>query len=230
MKISIIIPAHNEEGLLAKTIESALAQDYHDFEVIVVNNASTDNTENIAKKYPVVLVNELRPGSQLAREAGRRVARGELIANIDADCLPPSDWLRRGVGVFREDPLVVALTGPYDYYDSGRIFRKVSYSFQKYIYRHLNSFLSRGGKRGILIGGNILLRAKALEAAGGYNTSILFYGDDTDTAKRLASQGKIVFDKDFVMPSSARRFKSQGVARTMTLYIFHFFRVAFFNE
>jgi glycosyltransferase involved in cell wall biosynthesis len=70
MKVSIVIPAYNEEAYLAQTIRSALAQDYSDFEVIVVNNASTDRTEEIARGFAnITLINESRIGLPQAREA-----------------------------------------------------------------------------------------------------------------------------------------------------------------
>ena len=68
MKISIVIPAHNEEACLAQTIRCALDQDYQDSEVIVVNNASTDRTEEISRAFPeITLINEPRKGLLWAR-------------------------------------------------------------------------------------------------------------------------------------------------------------------
>jgi len=223
MKISIVIPAYNEETYIGKTLEAALAQDHSDFEVILVNNASTDKTEEIASSYPVKVVTETNKGLLFARERGRLEAKksgSDIIANLDADCLPPTDWLSRGVKHFSEG--VVAVTGPYDYYDGAPIFRKVSFASQRDVYRLVNNMMDLLERGGILIGGNNLIKASALEAAGGYNTAIKFYGEDTDTARRVSEQGRIVFAKDFVVRTSARRFKTEGTVKITTYYLYHF--------
>src|SRR5689334_20387724 len=100
MKISVIIPAYNEEQALAATIQSVLDQNYPNFEIIIVNNASSDNTQEIAQRFPVKVVLEPRKGLLYARERGRKEATGEIIANIDADCLPKSNWLSSGIKLF----------------------------------------------------------------------------------------------------------------------------------
>lgn len=226
MKISVIIPAYNEEANIADTIRAALAQDREDFEVIVVNNASTDKTVEIASQFPVKLVHETRKGLLWAREAGRKAATGEIIANIDADCLPDPDWLSRGHANFANGE-IVAVTGPYDYYDAQPIFRTGSLVTQKVFYPFFNSFFQQLKKGAVLIGGNNFIRADIIEKAGGYNTSILFYGEDTDTAKRVASFGKVNFDRSLIMKTSARRFKAEGTLHLMLKYWFHFFRTIF---
>lgn len=228
MKASIIIPAYNEEKHIEAAIKAALAQDHDgfDYEVIVVDNVSTDRTSEVAKKFPVKVLYEGRLGTQWARECGRQAAAGEIIANLDSDCLPDRDWLSKGLAHFT-DQRVVAVSGPYDYYDASTSFRAVSLFSQKYIYATINvlaQFLRRGA---VVIGGNILLRASALEKAGGYDTAFTFYGDDPDTGQRMMRQGKVVFDKNLVVKTSARRFKNQGTFKIVSLYFFYFFKILF---
>lgn len=225
MKISIIIPAYNEEQYLSKTLENVLAQDYNDFEVIVVDNASTDRTAEIARSFPKVKVFfEGNKGTMWACERGRKEATGEIIVRMDADCLPEKDWLAKGAAHF-SDQKVVAVTGPYDYYDASFFFRYSSLLFQKYIFfftSSLTQFLKRGA---VMVGGNSFMRAESIAAAGGFDTKFIFYGDDTDTAKRLTRFGKVVFDRNIVMPTSARRFKREGLIRTQLKYFFNFLKV-----
>lgn len=225
MKVSIVIPAYNEESNIAKTIEAVLAQDYHDYEVIVVNNASTDRTAEVASKYPIKVVHEPIKGLLSARERGRLTAIGDIIANIDADCLPDPDWISRGVAHFTHDGIVAA-TGPYDYHDGHPMFRRGSLATQKHVYLLMSRFLqSRPVKRGaILIGGNNLIRAAALEKAGGYTTSIKFYGEDTDTARKISRHGRIIFNPKFSIKTSARRFKEEGTIHLMLKYWYYFFK------
>ncbi len=226
MKVSVVIPAYNEEKNIADTIQTVLAQDYSDFEVIVVNNASVDKTEEVAKKFDVKVVKEIRKGLLWARECGRLNAKGEIIVNIDADCLPEKDWLSRGVIHFRNKN-VVAVTGPYDYYDGTRFFRYTSLFTQRHLY-HLMSLIIQSSmikKGAVLIGGNNFIRADVLKKTGGYNTSLVFYGEDTDTAKRVSKHGKVIFDKKLTMKTSARRFKDEGTLKITFRYLYHFFKV-----
>ncbi len=228
MKVSIVIPAYNEEENITASIAAALAQDHDDFEVIVVNNASTDRTAEVASQFPVRVVHETRKGLLWAREAGRVNATGDIIANMDADCLPESDWVSRGASHFN-DAEVVAVTGPYDYHDGGRFFRTISLLTQYYVYHPvsviLQSPLVKGGA--ILIGGNNFIRADILEKTSGYNTDLTFYGEDTDTAKRVARHGRVIFNNSLAIKTSARRYKAEGFVRIQMTYFFHFFKHIF---
>jgi glycosyltransferase involved in cell wall biosynthesis len=224
MKVSIVIPAYNEADTVAKTITAALAQQYADYEVIVVNNASTDATRTVASAFPVTVVDEPILGLTQAREAGRKVAQGEIIANVDADCLPEPDWLSRGIRHFA-DSSVIAVSGPYEYYDLSP-FAKAFFLFTfQYFSRPFNtilqwSFIKRGG---VIVGGNALIRAATLTQSAGYDTNIVFYGEDTNTAKRISQHGRIVFDKHFIMKTSGRRFVREGFFRISYKYFMAFF-------
>src|SRR6185369_16835656 len=99
---------------------------------------------------------------------------------------------------------------PYDYADHNAFFEYASLIFQKTVYRFISEFIQLFKIGAMMIGGNSFMRASALEKAGGFNTAITFYGDDTDTAKRVVASGKIVFDPKLVIRTSARRFNNQG--------------------
>lgn len=228
MKVSIVIPAYNEEASISASITAALAQDHPDFEVIVVNNASTDNTVKIASHFPVKVVHETRKGLLWAREAGRANATGVIIANMDADCLPDPDWISKALQYFDDDS-IVAVTGPYDYHDGTPGFRKSSLMTQQYIYKPVSHLLQlpfiRGGA--ILIGGNNLIRADILNKTSGYNTDLTFYGEDTDTAKRVSKHGFVIFSNNLKMKTSARRYQREGIFTLQMKYLFHFFKHIF---
>jgi glycosyltransferase involved in cell wall biosynthesis len=226
MKISIVIPAYNEEAYLAQTIRSALEQDYPDFEVIVVNNASTDRTEKVARGFPAVaVVNESRRGLLWAREAGRLAASGDIIANMDADCLPDRDWLSKG-SVYFKDVSVSAASGPYHYYDGGFFFRYITLYMQMSIFWLTSKVIQLPGIRAgaLMIGGNSMIRAEALKKADGYNTALTFYGEDTDTAKRMSKFGQVIFSNRLIMKTSARRFKAEGIVTLGLKYLKYFLK------
>jgi glycosyltransferase involved in cell wall biosynthesis len=87
--VSVVIPAYNADWCVAKAIDSVLAQDFRDFEVIVVNDGSTDDTVAVLAGYGEMIraVHQANGGLSSARNAGIRAALGDLVAFLDAD-----DW------------------------------------------------------------------------------------------------------------------------------------------
>lgn len=98
-KVSIVIPVFNRSPVIGPCIDSVLASDYPSdrLEVVVVDNGSTDGTLDILKNYQprIVLTEEARRGPAAARNAGCRLARGEVVAFTDSDCVVAPDWLTR---------------------------------------------------------------------------------------------------------------------------------------
>src|SRR3989344_5796291 len=92
--ISIVIPAYNEEQLLSKCLKPLTNQDFHlPFEIIVVDNNSRDKSNAIAQSFGVKVIKETNQGVVWARQKGLLQAQGEIIAQADADCYYPSNWL-----------------------------------------------------------------------------------------------------------------------------------------
>ncbi len=86
--MSIVIPAHNEEKYLEKTLKSTKKQSYKNIEVIVVDDGSIDKTAQIAKGYTKKVVRlKKKKGVSYARNAGARLAKGEVVLFLDADTL-----------------------------------------------------------------------------------------------------------------------------------------------
>jgi len=227
MKISVIIPAHNEESSLPQALKALSEQDHPDFEVIVVDNASTDKTFESALAFRgVTVVREMRKGTMWACERGRNEAKGGIIVRMDADCIPEKDWLSRGASFLTDIDVAVA-SGPYDYHDSHGFFRHLALFIQKNFFYAIHKLFQLFKLGGITMGGNTFMRASALDEAGGFNTAITFYGDDTDIPKRLSRFGKCIYSRNLIMKTSARRFKKDGVLSLQTKYIYHFFKHIF---
>ena len=90
--VSVIIPVHNRPKLLQEAVESVLAQTYRPLEILVIDNASTDDTRSVAdalaSKYSeLCVINQNKRGPGPAREAGRLRAQGEYIQHLDSDDL-----------------------------------------------------------------------------------------------------------------------------------------------
>lgn len=96
MKISVIVPVYNTAEYVDRCITALLGQNYpaSDYEVIAVDNGSTDDSRDRLARYPVTLVRESKRGSYAARNAGIGVASGSILAFTDSDCAPHTDWLR----------------------------------------------------------------------------------------------------------------------------------------
>lgn len=96
--ISVIIPAQDAAKTLGECLQALLHQEGlqfdHDYEVIVVDDGSTDDTAQIAEQYAVRVIRQTNAGPAAARNAGARIARGTLLAFTDADCAPSPAWLR----------------------------------------------------------------------------------------------------------------------------------------
>lgn len=95
VKISVIVPVLNEESHIKKCIDSLVNQEFLNYEIIIIDNGSKDNTMNLIKKYEnVILLSENRKGSYIARNRGINLAKGEIIAFTDADCIVHKNWLK----------------------------------------------------------------------------------------------------------------------------------------
>ena len=98
--ISIIIPAYNAEKYIEKCLQSIIYQEYKDFEVIIVNDGSTDNTKEICKKYAdldsrIRLISTENKGAGSARNTGLTEAQGRYISFIDADDFVSENYYSR---------------------------------------------------------------------------------------------------------------------------------------
>ena len=112
MTISVIVCAYNEARYLPACLHSLLAQTRPPDEIVVVNNASSDDTGAVARAIPGIrVIDEPVKGLVIARETARRETSGDVLAYIDADCRVPIQWLERIERRFSRHPALVAVTG-----------------------------------------------------------------------------------------------------------------------
>lgn len=231
MKLSFVIPAYNEESYLPVCLEAVTKQAAAypgEVEVIVVNNASTDGTKEVALAFPDVrVVDEPRKGLTFARQAGLNAASGELIAAIDSDSILPAGWLAFAQKQFAHDPKLLALSGPFIYYDLS-IWDNLGVRWYYYFVYVLNRYVLRAGS--LLQGGNMVIRRQALADIGGYNLDLHFYGEDADTTKRLNAIGRVRFRFSLPMYSSARRLKAEGSVTVALRYVANYLWILFYHQ
>lgn len=219
--VSFVIPAYNEALIIGATIDAIIAavgRDVH-AEIIVVDNASTDDTYNVAACHPVRVIQEPRKGITNARQAGYMAAKYPWIACIDADTIIPPGWLdraRSGVG----DPRVVAVTGPLRYLGLSPLVLAgidLFYVGARVLHHTVGATIQ---------GGNCLIKRSALDMVGGFDTSIEFYGEDTRTASLLSTVGKVKNDPKLWAYSSSRRLQEQGIMNTAWTYAVNYMAVS----
>ena len=116
MKVSLVIPAYNEEKYIKECLIHIMAQQVRPDEIIIVDNNCNDATMDLVKHFPVNVVKEEVQGMTAARNKGFNTARGDIIARCDADSHLPPDWIRRVKDNF-ETKKMDALTGPVEFYD-----------------------------------------------------------------------------------------------------------------
>lgn len=171
-KVSVNIAVKNRRALLAKCLDGLATQTFHDFEVVVVDNGSTDGTldeldARMAARpapYPLVTVTEL--GSLGAvRNAGVSASRGDFVAFVDSDCVPAPTWLASGVAAFADDGVAVVqgATLPDPDVTRGRW----------YVSQEITAFTNRYEAC------NLFYRRTALIEAGGFDEAIGFFGEDS---------------------------------------------------
>ena len=106
-QVSVVIPAYNARDYIAETLESALNQRFHSFEIIVVDDGSTDGTHAIVEKYcdrGVVLLRQPNSGVGAARNRALSVAQGEFVTLLDSDDLWEPDYLQTMIAFLNQNP------------------------------------------------------------------------------------------------------------------------------
>lgn len=215
-RFSVVVPAHNEADGLAATLEALQAQDVDvAYEVVVVDNASTDATASIARAYGVEVVGEPRRGVCQARQSGVDAARGEIIASTDADTVAPRDWLRRLDLALRADPGLVAVAGPCRYADPPWW----AAVFPPAFFVVVDRLHARTGRLLYLTATNVAFRR---EGFPGYDVRLTQGGDEVDLRRRLQAWGPVGWDARNVVRTSSRRMDFGLVHTLVVSFGYHY--------
>ena len=205
--ISVVIPAYNEEKYLPACLHAVGQQeDAPPYEVVVVDNASTDGTADIARQFGARVVAEPRKGVSRARQTGFEAAGGEIIASTDADTIVPPGWLARIAAHFRDDPALGGVYGPVHWPDGRPI--------EQFILRYMVSrgqWLCNRVRRDFWWGSNFAVRREVFWRAGGFPVDWPA-GEDTDLSLRVSRIARVRFDPNLVVYASSRRAR-EGWAR-----------------
>jgi glycosyltransferase involved in cell wall biosynthesis len=162
-------------------------------------------------------------GLVVARETGRRAARGEILAYLDADCRAPIQWLERIERRFTGRDSLVGVTGPYRFYDWDATGRALLRAYDILIAPPTHALLHDVfGVGGILYGGNFAVRAEAMARIRGFDQTVEFHGEDTNLGRRLTAIGRVAIRPECWVWTSARRYRAMGRRAALTLYVRNF--------
>jgi glycosyltransferase involved in cell wall biosynthesis len=203
-KMSVVIPAYNEEKYISECIESLRKQECNFvFEIIVVDNNSTDNTIKKIEKYNVRILKENKQGVGAARKKGTNEAIGEIVIQLDADSRAQENYLQSVKEYFYKDKNLACLGGQYIFYDAPwwkDVIRLPSFYILLYLAR-----LFSWGQLGPM-GGCMAFRKNLYNKTKGFNEN-LKYGEDADICRKLSEYGKIRVFPKLKCYTSVRRFK-----------------------
>ncbi len=205
MKFSVIIPTHNRRNLLKEAIDSVLALEYEDFEIIVVDDGSTDDTKDYLKVFDgnarVVCVRQSNRGPAAARNAGLRVAKGDWIAFTDDDCRVPAEWLRRFESeIRRSSPDFVG--GTVRNVHAANLYSQTSQEMVSYFVQYLQAH----GRHEFMTSNNIVYTSRSIRSAGGFDEQFARPGGEERALNFtiLSSGGRSAYLPDLAVEHSHR--------------------------
>lgn len=211
-RVSVVIPSLNDAVMLAACLRALGQQRRPADEIVVVDNGSTDDTAAVARAAGARVVAEPRRGIFPATSAGFDAATGDIIARLDADSVPPADWLERVVAAFEESPGLCALSGPGEFYGSTPLVHWLAENL------YIGGYVwFVGGLLGHppLFGSNMALRSTAwTRLRGTVHRDLREIHDDLDLSIHLEPDMAIRWDPMLRVGVSARPFESlPGFAR-----------------
>lgn len=211
-KVSVVIPAYNEGKFIEPTLKSLLNQTHKDFELIVVDNASTDDTAIIAESFGARVVVQKIKGVAAARQKGFESARGEIIASTDADSIVPANWVAKIAERYEKDSRLAGFGGLANLY-SGALTATAAGRYLFPIFWQIDKMVSGGWN---MSGFNMSVRKSAFKKIGGFDTNLKM-GEDIDLSKKLRTVGRVKIDMNLFVFSSGRRYAT-GIMSGLSIY------------
>ena len=236
--ISVIIPTYNEEKNIERCLKSLNNQTVprNQFEIIVVDGNSNDRTVEIARKYADKVIQQKSEGVGGARNDGVDFSKGNIIANTDADCVLPKNWIESIQKNFKKENVVAVygLLKPIDILENEIKKGKLNLTKLKAKYKVSfivsNLFMKLTHIIGYhhLCAANCAFDRESFLKVGGYKP--LKYLDDIEINSRLKIFGKIVLDKNMIVYYSVRRLKKTGIKKTLYMFTKNFIKLMFRRE
>jgi Glycosyltransferases, probably involved in cell wall biogenesis len=224
MDISVVIPAFNEEKYIEKCLKSLRDQKFDgNYEIIVADNSSEDNTVKVVEKYADKVVVHERGSISFGRQKGAEAARYPAIAFTDADTFIAPDWLARlSASLEREN--VVGVHGQLMPLDGNTI----ENGFCRYVLPPYSTFMV-GINQPCVPGSNFAVMREAFHKVGGFNTKLVT-AEDVELCKRIKREGRFLFNRNAIVYVSTRRIRKWGYFRLLTFHISNTIKILVLNK
>ena len=213
-RFSVLIPVYNKEKYLSKTIESVLKQSFTDFELILVNDGSTDSSEEIIKTFHdtrIHYIHQKNQGVSAARNTGIKAANANYLALLDADDLWTENYLQQIDTLIKNYPKQHVFAGVCAIESRGSTY-KPTYSIANLSPNksYVVSYFTASYINTILTSSSTVLHKDVFEKIGYYNPK-LQSGEDTDLWIRLGLYYKVVF---LNTPLATYRFEASSLSNS----------------
>lgn len=200
--VSIVIPTYKDWARLQLCLKALCLQTYpsSSFEVIVVNNNADDLVpDDLICPASTTVINEIKPGSYAARNAGLAIAKGQIIGFTDSDCIPDINWVANAVNLMCTQDCTDRVAGPV------KIFREQHGSLFAWKFESITAFnQKRNVNKGVSVTANLFVRKTAFDQVGNFD-SALYSGGDIEWNKRATALGLgIVFSNNVLVMHPAR--------------------------
>lgn len=187
---SVIIPLYNKESSIKNTILSVLNQRIKDFEIIIVNDGSTDKSIDVVNKlndHRIRIINQKNQGVSSARNRGIREAKFQWIAFLDADDLWHDNHLEEVTNMIKLHPSEVFFSTSFKYSDNRHIFK---HKRKSNIFK-VHNYFKEAKKETLVCTGTAVVNKECFNAIGFYDTKLKI-GEDTDLWIRLARKYNLI--------------------------------------
>jgi GT2 family glycosyltransferase len=184
VKIGFYVPCYNAQDHIEQVLQAVLSQSLKPAEVLVVDDGSKDQSLDLARKYPVrIIEHKTNKGLAAARNTALADMKTDYIASVDADCVPEPDWLEKIMQGFKDQNIVGV---------GGRLKEVHDKSIcDKWRAVHMGQFWSEEeDDPEFLFGSNTVFKRKALVDIGGYDDRFVNNFEDVDICRRIKAQGK----------------------------------------
>lgn len=211
MRISVVVPVLNDARELVGCLAALSEQSRPAHEIVIVDNGCSDDSAAVARAAGARVVEESVRGIPAAAATGYDSATGDVIARIDADSRPGTDWLARIEAAFDADPELSALSGPGEFIG----LRGWRATAAQALYMDA-FFLSVGAAMAhpVMFGSNLAMRRSAwLRVRDGVDRTDPELHDDIDLSFQFGAADRVVVDRSLVVKISARPFDDPAAMR-----------------
>jgi glycosyltransferase involved in cell wall biosynthesis len=219
-QVTVLMSVYNGEKYLRQAVDSVLAQTFRDFELLIVDDCSTDSTAEILKSYHDsrirIVSNNENSGPYKSAQIGLGLARGKYVARLDADDIALPNRLEKQYARLESEPDLAVCASSYEVIDENGDVKRIAKAYfsgdKLYYYLSFANFLAHS---------TVLFRRDAILALGGYDETLRAAGD-YDLWHRVSRVAKMVRMEDVLVKwrehsesiSSTDTKKQTGIARS----------------